>query len=409
VKVAHITLYPPKKSKHVSGSGVASYSKNLVTHLGVDDQVVICNVTSEKNELYDEDDVFVHRVFERTPRYIFEVHKELKRINPDVIHIQQELALFGGIFTAYLLQWLVFLWRKKTVVTLHGVVDPKKINQRFVKENNSNLPAWIVRIAFYIIYKPLMLWAKKIIVHEQYFKDIVVYSYGINGRKVAVIPHGIEMLEVEDKNTARGKLHISQDANVALYMGYATGYKGIDLLIEGFSKYADLNPKAYLIIGAGKHPKLLNDASYLAEYKRLEDKAKDMIPKNQYTWEGFIAEKDITMYYSASDVSLFPYTTAIASSGPMSFAIGYEKPFLVSSAFSHIFSQFPELLFDKNSEALAEKLDYFFSYEDVYASVSHKLKKERSWSRVAEQTALVYGSINQQKENYESEERVTTG
>jgi glycosyltransferase involved in cell wall biosynthesis len=409
VKVAHITLYPPKKSKHVNGSGVASYSKNLVTHLGVDDQVVICNITNDKNEAYDEDDISVHRVFWRKPSYLLKVHKELKRIDPDVIHVQQELALFGGIFTAYLLQWLVFLWRKKTVVTLHGVVDPKKITTRFVKENNSNLPAWVVRIAFYIIYKPLMMWAKKIIVHEQHFKEIVMYGYGISGRKVAVIPHGIEMLEVESKNVARNKLNISHDANVSLYMGYATGYKGIDLLIEGFSKYAQLNPKAHLIIGAGKHPKLLNDASYLAEYKRLEDKASNMIPNGQYTWEGFIAEEDITTYYSASDVSLFPYTTAIASSGPMSFAIGYEKPFLVSSAFSNIFSQFPELLFDKNPEALAEKLDYFFNHEDIYASVSHKLKKERSWSRVAEQTALVYGSINQQKENYEAEERITTG
>jgi glycosyltransferase involved in cell wall biosynthesis len=409
VRIAHVTLYPPKKSKHVNGSGVASYSKNLVTHLGVDDQVVVCNLTSEKNEVYDDDDVSVHRVFQRTPGYIFKVHKELKRIDPDVIHIQQELALFGGIFTAYLLQWLVFLWRKKTVITFHGVVDPKKINARFVKENNSNLPVWAVKFAFYIIYKPLMMWAKKIIVHEQYFKDIVVYGYGVDSHKIAVIPHGIEMLEAEDKSSARGELQIPQDVNISLYMGYATGYKGLDLLIEGFSKYAELNPKAYLIIGAGKHPKLQNDGSYLAEYKRLQDKAESLIPKNQYAWEGFIAEKDIGVYYSASDVSLFPYTTAIASSGPMSFAIGYEKPFLVSSAFSNIFNQFPELLFDKNPEALAEKLDYFFSYEDIYTSLSSKLKEERSWSRVAEQTALVYGSINQQKENYEAEERVTTG
>lgn len=409
MKVAHVTLYPPKNSKHVEGSGVASYSKNLVTHLGVDEQVVVCNEMGSDSEVYNEDDVSVHRVFARKPSYVLKVHKELKRIDPDVIHIQQELALFGGIFTAYLLQWLVFLWRKKVVITLHGVVDPKKINHRFVKENNSNLPVWAVKFAFYIIYKPLMIWAKRIIVHERYFKDIVTYGYGVSGRKIVVIPHGIEMLEADDKSEARRKLNIPAGADVALFMGYATGYKGIDLLIEGFSKYAELNPKAYLVIGAGKHPKLYNDNSYLAEYKRLQDKAKAMIPKDQYWWEGFINEEDIGAYYSASDVSVFPYTTAMASSGPMSFAIGYEKPFLVSSSFSAIFSESPELLFDKNPEALAEKLDYFFAHESIYESMSHNLKNERSWSRVAEQTALVYGSINQQKENYEAEERVITG
>lgn len=409
MRVAHVTLYPPKNSKHVSVSGVASYSKNLVTHLPVDEQIVVSNTTNGDTENYNEDNVSVHRAFERRASFLFAIHKELKRIDPDVIHIQQELALFGGIFTAYLLQWLVFFWRKKIVITLHGVVDPKKINKTFVKENNSKLPVWVVRLAFYIIYKPLMIWAKRIIVHEHYFKDIVTFSYGIDGRKVTVIPHGIEMLDAADNQKSRRKLSILEDANVSLYMGYATGYKGLDLLIEGFSKYALADPKAYLIIGAGKHPKLQNDAAYLKEYERLQEKAAHLIPKKQYAWEGFIAEEDITTYYSASDVSLFPYTTAISSSGPMSFAIGYEKPFLVSSAFRDIFSQFPELLFEKNPESLAEKLDYFFTHKNEYEHLSAQLKEERSWHRVAEQTALVYGSINQQKEQYETEERITAG
>lgn len=409
MRVAHVTLYPPKNSKHVSVSGVASYSKNLVTHLRVDEQIVVSNTTNGTTENYVEDNVSVHRVFERRPGFLLAVHKELKRIDPDVIHIQQELALFGGIFTAYLLQWLVFLWRKKAVVTLHGVVDPKKINEAFVKENNSKLPVWMVKLAFYVIYKPLMMWTKRIIVHERYFKDIVMQSYGISGRKVAVIPHGIEMLNTTDEQESRRELNVPKDANIALYMGYATGYKGLDLLIDGFSKYAHINPKAFLIIGAGKHPKLQNDSTYLEEYKRLQDKAAHLIPKDQYAWKGFIAESDITMYYSASNVSLFPYTTAIASSGPMSFAIGYEKPFLVSTAFRDIFNASPELLFEKNPEALAEKLDYFFTHKNEYKNLSTKLKGERSWHRVAEQTALVYGSINQQKEQYETEERITAG
>ena len=409
MRIAHITLYPPKKSKHVSGSGVASYSKNLITHLPVDEQTVICNIADQEDEIYDEDKVSVHRVFERKPSFFFKIHKELKRIDPDVIHIQQELALFGGISTAYLLQWLVFLWRKKTVITLHGVVDPKKIDQKFVKENNSKLPVWVVKVAFYIIYKPLMVWSKRIIVHESFFKDIVMHSYGISSKKVVVIPHGIEMLKVTDKSEAKRKLRLQPETNVALYMGYATGYKGLDLLVEGFSLYARLNPNAYLIIGAGKHPKLHEDKEYLLEYSRLQKKAADLIPSNQYAWEGFIKESDITAYYSASDVSLFPYTTAIASSGPMSFAIGYEKPFLVSTAFEDIFRPFPELLFERNAEALAQKLGYFFAHTDEYQELSGILKKERSWSRVAEQTALVYGSINQLKESYETEERITTG
>jgi len=397
VKVAHVTVYPPKGEKHVSSSGVASYSKNLITHipLKTGSQTVVCNIADAGGSVYVDDEAEVHRVFKRTPGFIISVHKELKKINADVVHIQQELALFGGIVTAYLLQWLVFFWRRKTIITLHGVVDPNKIDQAFIKENNSNLPVPIVRMAFRLIYTPLMKWSQKIIVHERYFKDIIVRSYGIDSSKVEVIPHGVEMLKTLDRQRARTELGLPLTADVTLFMGYATGYKGIDLLIDGFAEYAKRNPKAFLIIGAGKHPKLHQDETYLKEYRRLQQKAADVIPKNQYVWEGFIKESDITTYYSASDVSIYPYTTALSSSGPMSFAIGYEKPFLVSSAFADIFSAHPELLFERDKESLADKLEYFFAHRDSYARASSTMKRARSWQKVGMQTFHVYESVSE--------------
>lgn len=410
MKIAHVTLYPPKGEKHVSSSGVASYSKNLITSLieSGDEQVVVCNVLSQP-ESYREDGISVVRAFERSPNYIVKVHAALKKADPDIVHIQQELSLFGGIATAYLLQWLVLAWRKKTVITLHGVVDPHKIDAAFVKENNSRLPVWIVRLAFTIIYTPLMKWAKTVIVHEDYFKEIMVQSYGIKPDKIHVIPHGVEPLQTVSKDKAREQLDLRQVADVVLFMGYATGYKGLDLLIEGFEKYAAQNKNAYLVIGAGKHPKLHNDAAYLKEYSRLQAKAQRLLPKNQYTWRGFIEEEEITAYYSASDVSLYPYTTAMSSSGPMSFAIGYEKPFLVSTAFEAIFKQQPELLFDRTPEALAKKLEYFFTHQDQYGAISRSLKTERSWYRVAERTHQTYRNTNDQKGAYEAGESITTG
>lgn len=391
MKIAHVTLHPPRGKKHVSSSGVTSYSKNLVGSIpvGSNSQEVICNII-DTPEIYKEKDAIVHRVFERKPSFVISVHKELKKVNPDIIHIQQELALFGGIVTAYLLQWLILLWRSKTVITLHGVVDPVTIDKQFVRENNSQMPVWLVRMAFRVIYTPLMRHAKHIIVHEQYFKDIVTESYGIDGRKVTVIPHGVEPFHADDKKQARRKLGLPQNANIALFMGYATGYKGMDLLIEGFARYAKKNKNAYLIIGAGKHPKLHANQAYLAEYHRLQKKAAKLIPRKQYEWRGFIEEDRIAEYYSASDLSLYPYTTALSSSGPMAFAIGYEKPFLVSDAFAKIFDRFPRLVFNRRPDALARKLDDFFSHLDEYSDVSRQLKRQRTWGSVGEQTLNVY-------------------
>lgn len=393
MKVAHVTLYPPKGKKHISSSGVASYSKNLVTHIPVEhQQTVVCDIT-ENSDMYIEDEATIRRTFKRRPGFIRDIHSVLKKIDPDVVHIQQELSLFGGIATAYILQWLVFLWQKKTVITLHGVVDPSSVDAAFVRENNSHLPVFLVRLAFRIIYTPLMKWSQKIIVHEQLFKDIIMRSYGISGDKIAVIPHGVERLHTIEKTKAREILNLPISADVILFMGYATGYKGLDLLIEGFAQYADQNTDAFLVIGAGKHPKLHDNDEYLAEYNRLVEKAALLLPKRQYVWKGFISESDITAYYSASDVSVYPYTTALSSSGPMSLAIGYEKPFLVSDAFSSVFKQQPHLLFERNAGAVAEKLDHFFSHRSRYEKTSSGMKNERDWKNVGRSTAAVYESV----------------
>lgn len=410
MKIAHVTLYPPKSEKHVSGSGVASYSKNLVTHLAGSqiDQTVLCNILNTQ-EVYREDGVVVRRAFKRNPSFLVSIHKELKKLDPDTVHIQQELALFGNAATAYLLQWLVFLWRKKTVVTFHGVVDPRTIDKTFVKENNSQLPVWFIKLAFRIIYTPLMRWPRKIIVHEQHFKDIAVAGYGVNPDKIAVIPHGVEMLHTVDQADARAALGISKKAEVVLFMGYATGYKGIDLLIDGFAQYAKTHPRAYLILGAGKHPKLQGDTQYEAEYARLKAKAAELLSPQQYRWEGFIKEVEIPVYYSASDLSLYPYTTALSSSGPMSFAIGYEKPFLVSTAFESIFRKYPQLLFERQAQSLSDKLRYFFSHQNEYEHVSSKLRRERNWENVGTKTCQVYSEMNTREGAYETEESATTG
>lgn len=408
MKIAHVTIYPPRGEKHVRSSGVASYSKNLVTNIPTDEQTVVSNVLDEPTT-YDDDGVIVHRSFQRDPSYLLSVHKTLRHIQPDIVHIQQELALFGGILTAYLLQWLVFLWRDHTVITLHGVIDPAAIDKKFVKENNSTLPVWLVRLAFRVIYTPLMKRARHIIVHEQLFKDIATESYGIDGNKISVVPHGVEALEADPQEAARRQLGLPRTADIALFMGYATGYKGMDLLIEGFARYAKRNPHAYLVIGAGKHPKLHDDAAYLAEYRRLQDKATALIPGGQYEWRGFIEEGDVRAYYSASDVSLYPYTTALSSSGPMALAIGYEKPFLVSSAFADIFTDYQQLVFKQTPEAMSKKLAHFFSHLDDYSEISYQLKQERMWQTVGLKTLGVYQKALNPKGIHEEETSTVTG
>ena len=298
--------------------------------------------------------------------------------------------MFGNIATAYLLQWMLFFLRKhKLAITLHGVVSLKKVNKNFVRENNSKLPVWLVKLSFKIIYKPLCIWPKKVVVHEEYFKNILVDEYGAKADKIEVIHLGVENLTSLQKNEACERIKLDSSRDLVLFMGYATGYKGIDLLIEGFCEYSKNNPNAYLIIGAGKHSKLKNDEEYLKEYARLQNKAQRLISGNQYEWAGFIKEDDIVTYYSASDVSIIPYTISMSSSGPMAFAIGYEKPFLASDVFSEVIED-KNIIFKRTPSDLSKKLDEFFKNKENFRKGLGKMKEERLWDNIGKQTYKIY-------------------
>lgn len=394
MKIAFITIYPKKAKKHSETGGVASYSKNLITKLPLkvdDDVYVICDKNHKKVK-YKEDGVNVIRCFDKNPKYIYQISKELIKLRPDTIHIQQEMGLFGNIMTAYLLPILLLFCRiisNKIVITLHGVVDIKHINKDFIYRNNSNLPIPIVRYAIYIMYKPLILLSQTIIVHEEYFKNILINGYSANPNKIHVIYHGIEDLKNINKIKARKHLDIKSDANVVLFMGYLTGYKGLDILIEGFSEYVKHDKNAFFIIGAGKHPKLKNDQTYnLQVYKKHQEKALQLIPHKNYVWAGFIIEKEIVDYYSAADLSIYPYTVAMSSSGPMSISIGYELPFIASAVFKEILNK--KILFPLTSHDISNKISDFFINQSEYAKIVKEMQSKRLWSYISAKTYKLY-------------------
>lgn len=401
MKIAYVSTYSEENEKHSESGGVASYSKNLVESIPLrpeDEIFILCDKTKNRREISVKKNINVIRCFDKNPKFFFQISSEIKKIKPDVVHIQQELALFGNIFTSYFLQWLIFLLRKhKIIVTLHGVVSLKKINKNFIRENYSNLPAWLVKTGFYIIYKPLCVWSDKIIVHEEYFKNILMEEYDADKNKIEVIFHGIEDLKPMDKKDACSELGLNKNKDIILFMGYLTGYKGIDLLIEGFSEYCKINKNAFLIIGAGKHPKLKNNAEYQKEYERIKNKAENLIPKNMHNWTGFIEEKKIPFYYSASDVSVYPYTIAMSTSGPMAIAVGYKKLFLASISFDKVIND-KKILFRETPNDLADKLKNFFENKAVFQNEIENLSRKRSWKNTGDGTYRLYSQLFYQKQ-----------
>ncbi len=397
MKILHITLYPEAGTKHTGVSGVASYSKNLIESLNRKDHnhFVLCNKTSKEPSKREDSGIAVIRAFERNPFFFFQTLKWVFKINPDVVHMQHEVRLFGPLWMAYFLPLLLLLIRikSKVVVTLHGVVSLENVKKDFIADNYNDTPVSLVKAGFFFLYFPLGLVVNKLIVHEEHFKKVLQKNYLVSKEKIKVVPHGIEILEAEIKQAALDYLNLDRSKKIILFAGYYSGYKNLELLIEAFAQYCKQNPRAFLLIASGKHPKFSENTFYKQNYENLKSKASDLISSKNYRWDGFISEEDFTYYFGAADLLVFPYNIAMASSGIMSLALAYKVPFLVSRPFEFLFEN-KENVFDLQTESLVQSFQTFFKEEkNLYPDDLKKLRESRLWDSVGKKTYMIYEEL----------------
>jgi glycosyltransferase involved in cell wall biosynthesis len=404
IQIAHIVTYPSLGQKHSNFSALAGYTKNLIDGFDEKDrakQVVLSNIKTvegEKPEVksFKFDGVLVEEIWQRGSLMfwwpIFKYLKANKQIK--VVHLQHEFNMFGGLLSIILIPWLLFLIRivlnRKITSTFHEIFSPKLINKNFMQANNLDLPVWIAKVVFYFYFQlTILLFVDKVIVHDDFFKNILKNEYHFT-KKVQTIAHGVEDLNWSITQTeARQKLGLAKDKKVLMFFGFLAGYKGVELLIEGFKKLE--NRENYqLIIAGGKVKRVANDPRYQTWLNKIMDDCKTLGIQTP----GFVKNEDIETYFRASDLLILPYLTPQSMSGIMAMAVGFKQPFLASSSFKERVDD--EWLFDLNPQALANKVDWFFenySHQEEMISYLKVIRQQRLWTVIATQSNQIYNQL----------------
>jgi len=389
LKLAIVSLYPPK-GKHSNVGGVASYTKNLAESLKVISQsldvFIICDRRPDLPARHVDQGIKVYRTFNTFPFYIFKIFRELKKIRPDVIHIQHEYFLYGGMLSAILFPLLPLFSRlisRRTVVTIHGVIPLNLLEDvEFKKENGIKGPPWLLKIGLWLVTRLIALASHVVIVHEEFLKKYLNKDYNINKEKIIVIPHGVEEVKVISQAESKRRLGL-KDRAVVLYFGYLTGYKGIKTLIEAYKHVSKQLSGTTLIIAGGKHPRLKNQRWYRQWLEKLVQKAHaieyDLEGRGKILFTDFVPEKEICIYYSAADLVVLPYNARISASGPESLAIAYGRPLLITNPYRSY-----------NSETLAHMIVKGIVKKDDYLKRTKKHKRERNWLNIAKKHMEVY-------------------
>lgn len=341
----------------------------------------------------------INLVWNRNWRYVFQVLSRAKKDKVDVIHLQHEINMYGGIITAVLFPLLVFLLRIfgfRPVVTAHAAIPIKLIDRRFLEVFNWPYPKLltpVVRLIFPIVYFLIGLFAEKVIVHTQTIKKCLESDYHINGRKIIIIPHGVPDVVEEGKlvsgNSWRGRVI---GKKIILYFGYLHKRKGVEYLLRAFSKLANSFPDYLLVIAGGTIQE-----NYFSELKKL---VTDLGIEERAVFTGFIKMAELSYLMTHCEFVVLPAIYSIAASGPLAQVFAFEKPVIVTRIGSYaeeITDGIDGLLVEPSSvESLVTGVRKMITDEKLRGDITSAVKarhETRKWSKIAGLTLDTYSSL----------------
>lgn len=391
IRVAMVSPYPAPDSKR---GGMAWYTKNLLDNLPSDVEVI---VIADKSKVlpssYADGRSKVFRSWSYGLRFFWGVLKQIRDLRPDLVHFQHEIFLYGSAVPAVLFPLLVLMVRLMgipVVVTLHnGILPLSNVQGQFLKENGIQGPPRLMKYGLRGLLGAIALLSNAAIVHEGLLRSILIDEYGCAPEKVAVVHHGVEAPRIPvPMDLAKQQLGLA-DEKMVLFLGYIAGYKNLELLIDAatLSKTEGWT----LIIGGGKHPRLASDLGYQAYVRSLMDRAAGA-PPGRIRFVGFIPDDRLELYVSAADLIVFPYKNCMSASGPLTIAMSYGRPILLSNAFKGVVD-LEDMMFGSTAEELAHRIDSALAEGGRLGRNVDELVGSRQWKVVSDRTAMVYERV----------------
>lgn len=261
-------------------------------------------------------------VWRKNMWYIVDIMQQLPKDKPDIVHVQHELTMFGGIITAVLFPILIMVLRLsgyRVVTTIHAVIAKKQVTNEFISNFMMHKPFYIIpftlRMVFSYIFTMVGNYSHLSICHTQRLANILVTDYGIDAEKV------ITIAPVIPEHTIIPGPH----KPYFLYFGYMVRRKGLELLLDGLRECIKKYPEYRLILAGGVIP------GQEHAFEELKQKIAELGLRKHVQIRGFIAdERELDELYAKAYAVLIPARLSIAASGPLYHAQGYHKCILAS-------------------------------------------------------------------------------
>ena len=289
--------------------------------------------------------------------------------NVDIVSVQHEFGIYGGLAGGHLLALLREL-RMPVVTTLHTVLRAPNLEQRRVMQE-------------------LIARSTRLVVMTRRGQQMLQEVYQAPAGRIDLIPHGIPDMPFIDPNYYKDQFGV-EGRLVLLTFGLLSPNKGIEHVLNALPEILATFPNVVYIVLGATHPHLLREQgeSYRLSLERLATKNK--VQKHVIFYNRFVAIEELKEFIGAADLYLTPYLNeAQITSGTLAYAFGAGKA-VVSTPYWHA----AELLADDrgvlvpfgDAKAIAREVIGLLRDEMRRTAIrknAYRLGREMIWSNVA--------------------------
>lgn len=290
--------------------------------------------------------------------------------NVDMVCLQHEFGIYGGIVGSHILAFLREL-RMPVVTTLHTVLREPRADQRRVMQELISL-------------------STRVVVMAEKGRQMLLDIYNAPADKIDVIAHGVPDVGFVDPTYFKDQFGV-EGKTVLLTFGLLSPNKGLEYVMNALPAIvAEFPEVVYIVLGA-THPNELREhgEAYRLSLEMLAKKNK--VEKNVIFFNQFVELEALKEFIGAADLYVTPYLNeAQITSGTLAYTFGAGKA-IVSTPYWHA----AELLADDrgvlvpfaDSGAIAREVIALLKDDTRRHSIrknAYRIGREMIWSNVAE-------------------------
>jgi glycosyltransferase involved in cell wall biosynthesis len=248
-------------------------------------------------------DLFVHRFFSSSKESLAFFLREIRnsrllakkltqKVELDLLCTHQSLVAMGPLLSRHLRQiplihYFHSPWYEEFLVK-------KRVDRAKTGIRNKTIALLMRRIEKRILFK-----ASKIIVLSEYMRERALEIHHYPEDRVVKIPGGVDLvrynLATGGKGAAKETAKLPTNRTVFLTVRNLVPRMGLEALIESFSQSSVLREKGLLLIGG---------RGFLKD--RLKAQVESANLQDAVRFLGYVAEKDLPLFYQASDFFVLP-------------------------------------------------------------------------------------------------------